>query len=110
MLKESLSSYKNMSKKDRLAAQALAVSERSLDRKDMVQPAADWIKIRTTTRSYAFEGMEFFDQRHPDYYKLDRLWLTPETARTMVPSTLKQGEVAQITGRALDHLVRDNQA
>ena len=110
LLKESLSSYKNMSKKDRLAAQALAVSERSLDRKDMVQPAADWIKIRTTTRSYAFEGMEFFDQRHPDYYKLDRLWLTPETARTMVPSTLKQGEVAQITGRALDHLVRDNQA
>ncbi|MFK7909728.1 MAG: hypothetical protein AB8F34_03915 [Akkermansiaceae bacterium] len=108
LLKDALSKYQSMPKESRLADQALPLDERSMHRKDMVQPASDWIKIRTTTRSYPFEPMELFDQRHPDYYKLDRLWLTPQTARTLVPGKLAVGEVSEISGRALDHLVRDN--
>lgn len=108
LLKESLNEFKSMPRASRLAAHPLPATERSMYRKDVVEPVADWIKIRTTTRSYPFEPMELFDQRHPDYYKLDRLWLTPETARTLVPEILTVGETAAVKGRALDHLIRDN--
>lgn len=108
LLKESLSSYRSMARSSRLAAQALPLGERSMYRKDEVTPAPQWIKIRTTTRSYPFDSMEYFDQRHPAYYKLDRLWFTPETARTLVPDNLAIGKTAEVKGRALNHLIRDN--
>lgn len=108
LLKEALSAYRALGKAERLASSPLSPEQRSMVRRDLVQPPKDWIKIRTTTRSYPFEPMELFDQRHPDYYKLDRLWLTPETARSMVPANLEVGATAEVTGRALDHLTRDN--
>lgn len=108
LLKEALSAYNSMPRSSRLAENPLPPAERSMHRRDVVKPAADWIKIRTTTRSYPFEPMELFDQRHPAYYKLDRLWLTPETARTLIPAQLAVGETVEVKGRALDHLVRDN--
>lgn len=108
LLKQSLRTYRAMPQRDRLAAKPLSLDQRSMHRKDLVQPPADWIKIRTTTRSYPFEPMELFDQRHPDYYKLDRLWLTPETARTLLPEKLEVGTTADVQGRVLHHLSLDN--
>ncbi len=108
LLKESLNTFRSMPKAERLATQPLSQDQRSMHRKDMVQPPASWTKIRTTTRSYPFSPMELFDQRHPDYYKLDRLWLTPETARTLVPQQLEVGKTSDVGSRVLRHFSMDN--
>ncbi len=53
------------------------------------------------------ELMELFDLRHPVYYKLDKLWLTPETTRSLVPANLSVGQQAPIGKTALRHLTYD---
>jgi len=82
-------------------------SDRSISARHDVIPAPEWTKIRSATRSYPFEGMELFDLRHPVYYKLDKLWLTPETTRSLVPANLFVGQQAPIGKTALRHLTYD---
>lgn len=106
-MKEALAEFRAMPKGQRLATRALTESDRSMPEDRHLSPAPEWLKIRSTTRSYAFPDMEYFDQRHPDYYKIDRLWMTPETARSLLPGKLEVGEVGDIQGRALNHLTHD---
>jgi len=107
LMREAVSEFRAMPKADRLAKAALQESDRSMPKTHHLSPAPEWLKIRSTTRSYAFEDMELFDQRHPKYYKIDRLWMTPETTRTLVPMKLAVGETAEVEGRALNHLIYD---
>jgi len=104
LLQEAVAEYRAMPKQNRLTAAPLADTDRSISARHDVIPAKEWTKIRSTTRSYPFEGMELFDLRHPVYYKLDRLWLTPKTARSLVPDNLEVGEHSMIGETALRHL------
>ncbi|MGB0776069.1 MAG: hypothetical protein ACPGUY_09490, partial [Akkermansiaceae bacterium] len=99
--------YQAMDRSARLASAALPDAARSMPKKHVIVPRPEWLKIRTVTRSFAFEGMEFFDLRHPIYYKLDKLWLTPESARTLVPAKLAVGESTMVKGQVLRHLIHD---
>ena len=107
LLREAVAEYRAMSKSERLAAAQLGDTARSMSPRHDVIPALEWAKIRSTTRSYPFEGMELFDLRHPVYYKLDRLWLTPEAARSLVPANLTVGQQSSIGEKALRHLTYD---
>ncbi|BDS07165.1 hypothetical protein NT6N_22050 [Oceaniferula spumae] len=106
-MKQALAEFRSMPKSERLATTAMKESDRSMPVSHHLSPAPEWLKIRSTTRSYDFADMEYFDQRHPDYYKIDRLWMTPETTRTLLPEKLEVGETRAIEGRALNHLVYD---
>lgn len=107
LMREAVREFRAMEKSARLAEAALREADRSLPRSHHSAPAPEWLKIRSVTRSYPFEGMELFDQRHPRYYKIDRLWMTPETARTLLPAKLEVGAVSSVKGRALHHLTYD---
>lgn len=107
LMREALSEFHAMPKATRLAKATLQEADRSLPKSHHLSPAPDWLKIRSTTRSYPFADMELFDQRHPDYYKVDRLWMTQETTRTLLPAKLAVGETSHIKGRAINHLIYD---
>ncbi|MBT8045420.1 MAG: hypothetical protein KJO79_10755 [Verrucomicrobiae bacterium] len=107
LLKEAVTEYRAMPRLDRLARAPLKNSDRSISPRHDVIPAPEWLKIRSTTRSYPFPGMELFDMRHPKYFKLDRLWLTPEEARSLIPSTLEIGEQTMLGKSVIRHLTQD---
>ena len=107
LLREAVAEYSAMPKQERLAQTPLTMADRSMSLRHDVIPAPAWTKIRTTTRSYPFQGMEFFDLRHPIYYKLDWLWLTPASARGLVPTNLSVGAQSSIGKQALRHLTYD---
>lgn len=107
LMRAAVSEFRAMPKATRLAKTAMLETDRSMPKSQHLAPAPEWLKIRSTTRSYAFEDMELFDQRHPQYYKIDRLWMTPETTRTLLPVKLAKGETAAVKGRALDHMIYD---
>lgn len=106
-MKKALADLKKMSKPECLGAVVLSESDRSMPPSFHAQPAPDWLKIRSTARSYPFSDMELFDQRHPVYYKIDRLWLTSESTRELLPENLAVGEKRDIKGHVLKHLIYD---
>ena len=107
ILRDAVAEYESMSKSERLSKSALAPDDRSMSEGHDILPDPSWLKIRSTTRSYPFQGMDLFDLRNPAYYKLDRLWLTAESARELVPKKLEVGEKGTIGDQALRHLTYD---
>ena len=107
ILRDAVAEYQAMPKSARLAKVPLTKNDRSIGEHHDILPEPTWLKIRSTTRSFPFEGMDLFDLRHPVYYKLDRLWLTPESARGLVPEKLQIGQKSQLGEQALHHLIYD---
>lgn len=107
ILRNAVAEYESMPKADRLAQAPLASQERSMPAGHDVRPDPSWLKIRSTTRTYPFQGMDLFDLRNPVYYKLDRLWLTGASARELLPVKLEVGQKAAIGGQPLHRITYD---
>lgn len=107
LLRAATAEYQSMSKSERLAQVVLKDADRSITEGHDILPDPSWLKIRSTTRSYPFKGMDLFDLRNPVYYKLDRIWLTAESARELVPKKLEVGQKTSIGDQALRHLTYD---
>jgi hypothetical protein len=77
----------------------------------MVWPDQDWkrptdiLDLQVVDRGLPFDDMEPFDIRHPDYYEIDRLWLTPGEFQAFLPAQLSRGARTRVTGAAVDRLV-----
>lgn len=63
------------------------------------------LDLRVTKRGYPYPGMTTFDERHPRYLGLDRLWLKPSEYAAYFPRELKAGATTTVTGPARDRFV-----
>lgn len=63
------------------------------------------LDLRISSRGYPFEGMSTFDQRHPMFFHVDRLWFKPSEWRRWLPSELKAGAAVRVEGPARSRIV-----
>ena len=62
--------------------------------------------LRMVTRGLTESGVGRDDTRHNLFYKLDRVWLTREQARSFVPAVLRVGEKTGVRGPGLAVILR----
>lgn len=95
-LKEALTSYKAMSKPERLGASPIANDQRSMPKLEFITAPKEWLSLRNTSRSYGFAEMNLFDIRHPVYNKIDKLWFTNSEKLKLVPPSLTEASTGTV--------------
>lgn len=69
---------------------------------------ADTLDLRVTKRGYSYPGMTTFDERHPKFMGIDRLWFKPTEWYQFFPRELKVGNRVSIKGDVLNRWVLHN--
>jgi len=96
--------YKGMSMVERTGRGMMRESQRSMPKSREV--ARDGVlKMRTSVRHYAFSEMELFDQRHPEYAKLDAFWISPAEVKSMLPAKRKKGEKSYLAESLVERML-----
>lgn len=104
-LEDGIQAYKKMAKEDRLGERILNDSDRSMPVADAKVAPEGWLRLRNTSRSYAFAEMELFDIRHPAYVTVDKLWFSEREKRHFVPGNLKKGVKEVMKGEVVARLL-----
>jgi hypothetical protein len=101
--------YYQMPKSERLFSQVPdAAKDRLIFAKDQFSKPADTLDLRVTKRGYAYKGMTTFDERHPHYIGIDRMWFKPSEWQNFLPSNLKVGSKNEVKGAPRDRWVLHN--
>ena len=101
--------YYQMPKSERLFSQVPdPAKERLAFQGDQFTKPADTLDLRVTKRGYAYPGMTTFDERHPKFMGIDRLWFKPTEWWQFFPETLKVGAKAKIIGAPYNRWVLHN--
>lgn len=105
-LKQALAEYKQLSASQRRLARKLDPAKDKLkwEQDAFVKPAGT-LDLRISSRGYPFPGMSSFDQRHPMYFHVDRLWFKPSEWQAWLPSSLQVGASTLVTGPARTRIV-----
>lgn len=103
-LRVAVDKYREMPKSERIGRRVMKESDRSMAKAEELAQAGV-LKMRTTARHYAFPEMELFDQRHPEYAKLDAFWLSPSEQQSMLPSTHKKGERCYLADSLVERML-----
>lgn len=104
-MRKAVSAYKAMSSQQRLLEAPLGKEDRIPFEEDAFTKPAKTLDLRITSRGLAFDGMTSFDQRHPMYYHMDRLWFKPSEWRAFLPRDTIVGASTEITGPARTRIV-----
>lgn len=104
-MKEALAAYRSMSASERRLSRQLTDADRLRWEHEQFQRPAGTLDLRISSRGYGFDGMTTFDQRHPKFYHLDRLWFKPSEWRAWLPSNLAKGAKTRVTGPAYTRIV-----
>ena len=106
-MRRGLDIYSRQSKAQRLLAKEPVAAT---DRVDVVRvdatPPEGGLILRMVTRGLPDSGIDRQDTRHSSFYKLDRVWLTRDQARSFLPTTLKEGEKLTVRGGGLNIVAR----
>ncbi len=99
-IKNAVTKYYQMPKSERLLAK---LPDPTTDRikfqiDDFTKPKGT-LDLRVTKRGYAYPGMTTFDERHPKFFGIDRLWFKPSEYRQFLPRNLKVGASVDLNGR-----------
>jgi len=104
-MRKALAAYRALSSKQRLLDAPLGKEDRIPFEEDAFVKPPKTLDLRITSRGLPYEGMTSFDQRHPMYYHMDRLWFSPVRWRAFLPSELKPGASTVVTGPARTRIV-----
>ncbi len=106
-MQRGLEAYSKLAKSERLLPrEPVADSDRVVARSADAQPPDGGLVLRMVTRGLDDSNVGRDDTRHSSFYKLDRVWLTREQARSFVPLTLRAGERTTVRGAGLAILTR----
>lgn len=105
-LKESVAKYEGLSKGLRIQSKRLnpATDKLKFEQDQFTRPEG-LLDLRALSRGYAYEGMSTFDERHPIYYGLDRLWYKPSEYMAWIPASRQVGAKVNVTGVLKDRIV-----
>ncbi len=104
-LRKSLSDYRALGAQRKLSANLDAAQDKLKWEQDAFKKPAKTLDLRISSRGYAFSGMSAFDQRHPMYFHVDRLWFKPSEWRKWLPQNLTVGSKTQVAGPAKTRIV-----
>ena len=106
-MRKGLEAYAQLPKSDRLLPREPDVrSDRVEFPAEQGEPPEGGLVLRMVTRGLADSGVSRDDTRHSFFYKLDRVWLTREQARSFVPAALRVGEKTAVHGLGLAIITR----
>lgn len=100
--------YRGMSMVERMGRGVMRESQRSMPKSREVARAGV-LKMRTSARHYAFPEMELFDQRHPEYAKLDAFWISPAEVQSMLPVKRERGEKSYLAESLVERMLLHSQ-
>ncbi len=105
-LKQALAEYRQMSPSERRLSRQLDPAKDKLkwEQDRFVKPTGT-LDLRISSRGYPFRGMSTFDQRHPSYFHVDRLWFKPSEWRAWIPGDLRVGAETLVKGPARNRIV-----
>lgn len=104
-MKEAVAAYKRLASAERKLQRTLTDADRlRWEHEKFIKPEGT-LDLRISRRGYPFSGMTTFDQRHPKFYHLDRLWFKPSEWRAWLPSRLEKGAKTNVTGPAYNRIV-----
>ncbi len=95
-LKKAIADYQAMSKSERRGNTSLREIDRSMPKEKFITPPPSWLTLSNTARVYPFAEMEPFDIRHPNFTKIDKLWLSRDEKLQLVPSNFSIGNTEEI--------------
>lgn len=104
-MKQALAKYNAMPKSERLLAQPLTDADRMTWEEDQFIKPERTLDLRVVKRGYAYPGMETFDERHPKFFGIDRLWFKPSEFRAYVPREYKVGNAIKVSGPAMERYI-----
>lgn len=101
-MREAKAAYARLSPSERRLAQPLGDKDRMRFEEEQFSKPEGTLDLRISSRGLPFKGMTSFDQRHPMYFHLDRLWFKPSEWRAFIPA---DGRATEVTGPARTRLV-----
>jgi hypothetical protein len=104
-LKEAVAAYRRLTPAERRLSRSLTDADRLKWEQDAFKKPPGTLDLRISSRGYAFSGMTTFDQRHPKFYHLDRLWYKPSEWRAWLPAKLTPGSKTSVTGPLFNRIV-----
>lgn len=105
-MRKALASYRSMQPSARrLRAPLDPAKDKIQFEQDGFFKPAKTLDLRIVSRGLPYPGMTSFDQRHPMYYHIDRLWFKPREWRAFLPASLTVGAQAEVTGAARTRIV-----
>ena len=104
-LRKALSDFRSLGPERKLSRALDGARDRLKWEQDAFVKPPKTLDLRITTRGYAFDGMTSFDQRHPMYFHIDRLWYKPSEWRAWLPSRLEVGAKTEVQGPAKTRIV-----
>lgn len=105
LLRQAVAAYKRLPQEQRVLRRTLTAADKLKWESDAFVKPAGTLDLRISSRGYAFPGMTTFDQRHPKFYHLDRLWFKPSEWRAFLPSSLTAGAKTTVTGAPYNRIV-----
>jgi hypothetical protein len=105
-LRKAHASYQSMSRSARLLNAPLDPNRDKIRfEEDAFTKPPKTLDLRIVSRGLPYPGMTSFDQRHPMYFHIDRLWFKPSEWRAFLPRTLSVGAQTEVTGPARTRIV-----
>lgn len=105
-MKKAVKKYKTLNKEQRIGKVRYNDKTRSHLRKGYGTAKKGTVELVSTARTYPFEGMKPFDIRHPNYFKIDRLWYSKDEIKELIPRPFKVNEQKEVDKKILERLVR----
>jgi len=107
-MKTILAKYQAMPRAERLRRVPMAEADRSFKRAGYGTAPEGTVKLRSVSRGIEFDDMQLFDLRHPTYFKVDRLWFSPNELTSLVPRDHTAGATAPVNQMVLQRIARFN--
>lgn len=104
-LRQTLAAYKQLPRENRIKSEPIPPDQQvRFGWMDFSKPDGT-LDLRVTKRGYPYPGMTTFDERHPRYLGLGKLWLKPSEYAAFLPQNLAPGSSTAVTGPSRDRLV-----
>lgn len=104
-MQNAVAKYQALPRDQRLASVPFQPADRSRFEEDAFTKPVGTLNLRIVSRGLPFAGMTSYDQRHPMYFHMDRLWFRPSEWKAFLPARLVEGAQVQVTGPARNRMV-----
>ena len=109
LIKQAVARYKQIPVNERIITELPnPQTDRLKFKQDQFSKPKGTLDLRVTKRGYAFPGMTTFDERHPKFFGIDRLWFKPSEYQQFIPRQLTTNASVSIKGPALERWILHN--
>lgn len=108
-IKAAVAEYKSIPRSERVISPLPdPVSGRLKFEIDSFAKPGGTLDLRVTKRGYAYPGMTTFDERHPKYFGIDRLWFKPSEFKQYLPRDFRVGATTTVVGAPMQRWLLHN--